>query len=196
MPTNVWVVFLKSKPDWSGTSINDSHRRCLPLHTQSFFLFFVLQRLFMLCLCSQHDWSLNCTFIAMIKLLQNMVRRYMPIVGYLRYLSLHLQNAHICTEENVCEILLQLHSYLAINICDFNMRWDADLEKRCSKTLYKPEASISATWNETPSLSPSPSSPAVNSWLSPVADSGPLGANWSDLWPPHSDGRGGWGSGL
>lgn len=24
---------------------------------------------------------------------------------------------------------------------------------------------------------------AVNRWLSPVADSGPWGANWSDLWP-------------
>jgi len=30
---------------------------------------------------------------------------------------------------------------------------------------------------------PSPSSLAVNRWLSPVTDSGPWGANWSHLWP-------------
>lgn len=49
-------------------------------------------------------------------------------------------------------------------------------------TLYKPGAFISAGWKRN-SSAPPPFSLAVNSWLSPVADSGPRGANWSDLWP-------------
>lgn len=80
-----------------------------------------------------------------------------------------------------CSIQLKLHGHIVISQTQSN-KHDTVGDKQPSKTLYRPQASISAGWKRC-TAPRHLLSLAVNRWLSCVADTGPQGANWSDPWP-------------